>query len=219
MFTNPTMPNLPDYMAFLYGTVGIPKANLPSATGTATGGSATTLVDSTQSWLVGQWAGSAVLDTTQNAFAWVASNTATTLNFASPLTNPVAANDAYLLMNGFIAITLKVAQEIVNDVLNLASPLLYTLAVYNLAADRLINFAVDQTNQTYFDDQRKNLNIMMPSVGVVSGSSDESTSTSLLNPEAMKTFTLQDLQTLKTFYGRTYMSYAQMYGPDIWGIS
>lgn len=28
-FTNPAVPNIPDYLTFLYGTVGIPPANLP----------------------------------------------------------------------------------------------------------------------------------------------------------------------------------------------
>ena len=64
----------------------------------------------------------------------------------------------------------------------------------------------------------KDLKLDKPSVGVVAASSDESTSTNLLNPEQMKYFTLRDLQMLKTPYGREYLGIAQSVGP-IWGVT
>jgi hypothetical protein len=118
-----------------------------------------------------------------------------------------------------IPTTLSIAQDIVNEALSCASPHIYTLAVYNLAADRLLNFAIDQPNQTYFQDLRKQFRISDISVGVVASISDEGTSMSVLNPESMKALTLQDLQTLKTHYGRAYMGFAQMYGTNLWGLT
>lgn len=117
-----------------------------------------------------------------------------------------------------IVMSLAIAQEIVNDQLACASARMYTLAVYNLATDRLINYAPDEQNQTYFRDLRKDMKINQPSVGVVSASSDESTSTTLLNPEQMKYFTLRDLQMLKTPYGREYLGLAQSVG-TLWGLT
>ena len=117
-----------------------------------------------------------------------------------------------------ITISFQVAMATVNDQLGCASPLMYTYAVYNLAADRLINYAPDLPNQSYFKDLRKDMRIDQPSVGVVSASADESTSTTLLNPEQMKYFTLRDLQMLKTPYGREYLGLAQSIG-TVWGLT
>jgi hypothetical protein len=219
MFTNPTTPNLADYTTFLYGAVGIPTDQLPTASGTATGGSTTTLVDSSKSWAPNQWAGYFVCDLTQGETPLVASNTANTLTFFQAVPQAAAAGDSYLIVPDSIYTSFHVSMETVNEVLNCGSPTLYTLAVYNLAADRLINFANDLPNQTYFRDERKKFRISDVSVGVVSATSDEATSTSLLNPETMKMFTLQDLQTLKTPYGRYYMGIAQDYGSTIWGLT
>lgn len=219
MFTNPTAPNLREYLSFLYGAVKIPPSQLPSASGTATGGSTTTLLDTAQTWALNRWAGYFVDDSTEGQTAAVLSNTADTLTFATAVSQAIAGGDQYLIVTDSVFTSLLIAKETVNETLNCASPTLYTLAVYNLAADRLINFAPDQPNQTFFKDLRKDLRIADVSVGVVSGSSDESTSTSILNPEAMKNFTLQDLQTLKTPYGRTYMGLAQAYGSTIWGLT
>jgi len=98
------------------------------------------------------------------------------------------------------------------------SPLIYDSAVYNLAFSNLIEFATDQPAQTFFADQRKNFNILGFVPGVISSTSDEGTSESLLNPEFMQKLSLADLQYLKTPWGRQYLSIAQRVGP-IWGMS
>jgi hypothetical protein len=53
---------------------------------------------------------------------------------------------------------------------------------------------------------------------VVAGTSDAGSSTSLLNPEFMKTLTMRDLRTLKDPWGRAYMEAAMDYG-EIWGLT
>jgi len=125
-----------------------------------------------------------------------------------------------------IQATLDTAQAIVADQLTCASAsaptttlTVYVQAVYNLATDQLFNWASDVAGQTYFSSKRKDWNIFTLSVGVASQASDQGTAVGILNPEQMRLFTLQDLQTLKTPWGRRYMAYAQMYGRSLWGLS
>lgn len=219
MFASPTTPNVTDYVAFLYGVVGIPAANLPSAGGMASGGDTGTLQDFSQSWNPSQWTGYSVVDSTQGETASVASNDSSTLFFGATVANPVLPGDAYQIVPDIIRTSLAIAQEIVNTALSQLSPSIYVLAVYNLAADRLINFAMDVANQTYFKDVRKAFRLTEVSVGVPSQVSDQGTAVGILNPEQMRLFTLQDLQTLRTPYGRTYMSFAQMLGRTVFGLT
>lgn len=111
----------------------------------------------------------------------------------------------------------------------------YDVAVYNLAADNLINYARDTSAALaaaeaktaaagkpvlpFFAALRSKWGIDAFRAGVVNSTSDNSTSTSLTVPEALARLTLADLQNLKTPYGRTYLQLAQAYGPSIWGLS
>ena len=117
-----------------------------------------------------------------------------------------------------IATSLQIAQDIVSFAILRASADLYTLAVYNLAADRLLNYAPDVPNQTWFRDQRVKMRLLELSVGVPTSVSDGGTSVGVLNPEALKNLTLANLQMLKTPTGRAYLEIAQAYG-TVWGVS
>lgn len=129
-----------------------------------------------------------------------------------------------------ILTSLAIAQDIVNcDIaivghcnnnsnLGYTGPTLYEFAVYNLAADFLINFTQDQPGQDYFSELRKKFGINNFVPGVINSAADESTSESLVTPEFMSTFTMSDLQRLKTPYGRRYLEIVQGYG-TLWGIS
>lgn len=117
-----------------------------------------------------------------------------------------------------IATSLQIAQDIVSFAILRASADLYTLAVYNLAADRLLNYAPDVSGQTWFRDTRKKMRLLELSVGVPTSVSDGGTSVGVLNPEALKNLTLANLQLLKTPYGRQYLEIAQSWG-TIWGVS
>lgn len=110
------------------------------------------------------------------------------------------------------------AIEVVLDVIAQVSTITYTAAVYNLAADYLINWATDVSGSTYFATQRKTFNINNFVPGVIQSSADVSTSESLLVPDAMKGLTMGDLQRLKTPYGRQYLAIAQKFGAN-WGLS
>ena len=100
-----------------------------------------------------------------------------------------------------------------------ASSALYTQAVYNLAGDLLINFAVDQPGRTYFIELREALKINVWVPGVVGSSANASTSESLVTQEFMKNYTMSNLQNLKTEYGRRYLAMAQRYGSNLWGLT
>lgn len=96
---------------------------------------------------------------------------------------------------------------------------IYNLMVYNLAGDNLINYAQDQDGRCYFSDLQKKYNIGGFVSGVIQSGNDEGTGQSMVVLEAAQTFTLANLQSLKTPWGRTYMGFAQSYGPYVWGIS
>ena len=95
----------------------------------------------------------------------------------------------------------------------------YTLAVYNFAADRLLNFALDQPGQSYFKDTRAALGLNSWAAGLVAASGDQGTSQTLEVIEAAKRMTITDLAMMKTPYGRAYLDFAQAYGPTIWGLT
>lgn len=128
-----------------------------------------------------------------------------------------------------IALAYAVALEIVNRQIRLASSLMYTLAVYNLGGDNIINYAQDLPDaakisgsdppQAFFAYTRAQWNVNGFVSGVVNSTSDEGTSVSLVVQKAAENFTLSDLQNLKTPYGRQYLAIAQKYGPNIWGLS
>lgn len=129
-----------------------------------------------------------------------------------------------------ISVAFAVALEIVNEVINEVSPLMYTLAVYNLAGSNVLNYAQDpiptvpyppdsDSTVGFFAYTRQQLNMLGFVSGVVAASADESTSDSLVVPEAFKEFTLMNLQMIKDPYGRQYLAIAQDYGPAAWGLS
>ena len=133
------------------------------------------------------------------------------------LRNIVGISTTYLPNNNpTIEMSYGIAIEIVNIQLADISSNIYTLCIYNLATDNLINFAQDQPGQCYFVDLRASFKINSFVPGVITESHDESTGQSLLNPEFMKNLTMANLQMLKTPYGRNYMGLAQSYG-TLWG--
>ena len=98
------------------------------------------------------------------------------------------------------------------------SPSIYAQMIYNLAGDTLINIAQDQPGQTYFQTARTDLNINGFVGGVIQSSGDEGTNESMVIAEQIKMFTVANIQSLKTPWGRRYIGYAQSYG-NLWGIS
>lgn len=127
---------------------------------------------------------------------------------------PVYLPDSSMWIN----VSFDVAVRMVSLWLERADCVIYTLAVYNYGADRLLNFATDQPGQTYFADARKALNISGFTVGMITSSSDQGTSQSMEVPDWAKEMTIGDLQMARTPYGRQYLAFAQMIGV-IWGLT
>ena len=73
--------------------------------------------------------------------------------------------------------------------------------------------------EQFFSSARKQLKITAFVPGVVTSANDLSTGAGLMNPDFMRGFTLENLQLLKTAQGRAYLSIAQKYGPNVWGVA
>jgi hypothetical protein len=111
---------------------------------------------------------------------------------------------------------------------------IYLQMVYNLGGHLLATWAPDPSpwpgtppapfiiqddvSYGYFQWLRKSNNILGAIVGTVSATSDESTSTTLVVPKQAENLTLSQIQLMTTFWGRTYLGYAQAYGTN-WGIA
>lgn len=96
---------------------------------------------------------------------------------------------------------------------------LYTFAVYNFGADRFIRIAQDNGLGTFYADQRSTYNVFDFRPGVVMASGQGPTSQTLVVPEWYRELPLSGQELLKTPWGRQYLSYAQMYGPNVVGVS
>lgn len=117
-----------------------------------------------------------------------------------------------------IPLAFELAREQVNTQLAFAGRHVYALAVYNLGADRVINFAPDQEHRTYFVKLRETLGVNVFLPGVIGSSGNAGASESLVSPEFTKNLSMMDLQNLKTYYGRQYLAYARSVGSN-WGVS
>lgn len=96
---------------------------------------------------------------------------------------------------------------------------IYSLMVFNLGMDLLINNCPDQEGQEFFEELRKKYKVFDFVAGVVQTTNDEGTGVGLLVPEAFAGLTIDQLQNLKTPWGRRYLGWAQKYGPSIWGLT
>jgi hypothetical protein len=224
---NPTAPNISDYRAFIYDNVEVKQVSLPDGfygAGTLVNSDTTLTIVSRQT---GNLSASApVYDGNGAIGAGVTiAKTLTgtggvgTYEMSAAAGADEATPEMIVSPNQWLVWTLNAALEVVSDTISEASALMYTLAVYNLAADRLFNYAPDVSGQTFFAEQRKLMKLTVPKLGVPASVNDQGTAVGILNPEQLRTLTLFDLQTLKTPWGREYMGIAQNYGSNIWGLT
>lgn len=142
----------------------------------------------------------------------------------------IAGINITVLPDDSIAIPLsyEIAGDIASCQLRVMGADIYTLAIYNLATDRLINFTPDQPGQTFFGGnpnaippikglrQQYNLNAFV--AGVIESSHDEGTGQNIAVPDSLRNLTLLDLQLLKTPFGLAYEQFAQQIG-TLWGLT
>ncbi len=120
----------------------------------------------------------------------------------------------------------QTAAGTVNLAISALPGLFYSQAVFNLGGDNLVNWAPDiegvygpDGKTPYWTFMRSKYNINDFAAGVVSSTSDEGTSATLEVPDTLKQLQLDQLQNLKTPWGRRYLAIAQKYGPTPWGLS
>lgn len=101
----------------------------------------------------------------------------------------------------------------VNRQIACISPVLYSQAVYNLAASFLINFGPEDV----FGPVREKLGINNFTAGVISASADESTSQTRVVSDALKIFLLLTSNNSK-IHTVAGTAIAQQYG-DLWGLT
>lgn len=214
-------PTLTGYSLFLFDAIRLSSTALPPFSGTGTlleGSVDLTVVTVAVNWLE---AGAIVTDADgaiQPQTTVGEPLTAGMYPMSLPATATVATPEAISATNPWIVSTFQASKDTVNRAIAKASGRKYTEAIYNLGADLLINVAVDQPNQSYFRDMRRGYRIEAPSFGLPASASDQGTSGALVNPEFMRNLTLDDLQRMKTPYGRAYLGIAQAFGPALFGL-
>lgn len=137
--------------------------------------------------------------------------------------NVMGIDIAYLPSNSpFLDYALTSALDIVQWVPTVSSRD-YTFAVYNCAGHIQLKITPDQVvdgvQRQFFLGKRQEFRLLQQVNGTVNSSSDESTSVSNAVSWALTELTIQDLDFMRTPWGRWYLEYAQSYGPGIWGLS
>lgn len=152
----------------------------------------------------------------------------TIAGFATFVQNDMGITPTMLPANSmWIFYAFCVAEQLVNRTIQCASPLLYKLAMYNLAASNLLNYAQDPANAPiyktvdgvdyrFFVWARKEYNMLGFVSGIIQAAADETTSESMVVPESFKNWTIANLQLAKDPYGRAYLGIASDYGDAPW---
>lgn len=144
-----------------------------------------------------------------------------TLSWSSGVVTATAAASlpTNLIVGGMFVTTVAGASPVAYNGTQQATVTAGNAFTYPLASDPGTETVPGTYSTSFFATLRKqwNINSMVP--GIVSESHDESTGSSYLNQEQMKEFTLANLQSMKTPYGRAYLAFAQSYGQTLWGLT
>lgn len=223
-YTNPTAPNLADFQTFC-ATQGLPVIALPDSS-------------PWYQWAL-DWAQSIVrcappcipaIQYVQAVYNlglhWLIENAPDQMGIA--LTSLTWAN-------GQVTVTAAAATGIaVGEGINIsivaAAPAAYNgtfgavatganTLVYSLPNNPGTNAVPGLLNLAFFAGLRQQFNLLAFVPGIVTSASDQGTQASLTVPDSFKSLTLQDLDLIKTPWGRAYLFYAQKAGPTVVGVS
>lgn len=101
--------------------------------------------------------------------------------------------------------------------------ILYSLAVYNCATHILFTITPDQAGQDYFRVKRGStadgFGLVQPIAGVVVSTFDQGTGTTVSSPDWTKNITVDQMEYLKTPWGRQYLGWIQKAGPNPVGLT
>ena len=113
---------------------------------------------------------------------------------------------------------LQIALAMVPTDINIMSPDIYTLTVYNWAGSQLLQYQQDIPGQTFFETARQKYGINNFVAGVIKEAADQATSQGMAIGHGLQNLTLVDLQRIKDPYGRQALAYLQTLG-TLWGLS
>ena len=219
-FVNSSAPNMQDYITFVLQQ-GVPVADLPmvQTTLTTTSGLDTATVGSATGLSVGM----TILSQYVPPKTTITAISGTTLTLSSPAKGNGTDLTAYISQDfQSLQWTFNIAMDKVIGA-NAQLGILYVLAVYNLGMHQLIKIGLDipgQTpNQVFFQQARQQFGILNFVGGVISGTADQNSSTTISVPELLKNLSLSDLDLLKTPWGRDYAGYAMNFGPYVVGVT
>ncbi len=155
---------------------------------------------------------------------WATPNVPNLADYTLFVQNVMGIPVTYLPSNSpFLGYAFNRAMDLVLNVPGGVRGLEYTLAVYNCAAHIQLTITPDQVvggvAYHYFFDKRAEFLLLQPVTGVVASSSDEGTSVTNAVTDSLKQLSILDLGFMKTYWGRTYLEFAQDYGPSVWGLS
>lgn len=216
MFTNPTQPNIADFYAFVIGQ-GVPSADLPTGTLTTvvidTAGNLTA-ASTTGTVAAGMALGGSGIPSSTYIATWSGTSGTVLPAPTAPVEEASATAYSPYLEWAFVG---AMGVTLIPPACML--PILYVMAVYNCGMHKLLKIAQDQPGQTFFATQRQTFKLLSFKAGPVASSADQATSSTLVTPDFLKGLTMGDLDLLNTPWGREYLDYSQMYGPNIVGVS
>ncbi|HEX7911785.1 MAG TPA: hypothetical protein VF534_27340 [Paraburkholderia sp.] len=215
-WTNPTQPNIADFNSFVLNQ-GVPVADLPSGTlATVSINTSGAIAAASTAGTVAPGmllAGTGIPSDTYLATWSGNAGTVTPVPTAAVSAATASTYSPYLqwAFVGASAVTLVPP--------SCMPPILYVTAVYNYGMHKLLKIAQDQPGQNFFAMQRQTFNLLAFKAGPVASTADQSTSTTFVTPDFLKGLTIGDLDLLLTPWGRDYLDYSQMYGPNVVGVS
>jgi hypothetical protein len=216
MFTNPLQPNLADFNAFVLNQ-GVPSADLPN--GTLTTVNISTNGTITAAGSTGTIAPGMYLSGLEIGVYIATWNSGTNSGTVAPAPTAAVSASSATAYSPYLQWAFVGASAVTLVPPPCMPPILYVTAVYNYGMHKLLKIAQDQPGQVFFATQRQTFNLLSFRAGPVAASADQATSNTLLTPDFLKGLTIGDLDLLLTPWGREYLDYSQMYGPNEVGVS
>lgn len=216
MFTNPTQSNVADFAVFVLGQ-GVPSLDLPSgalSTISISTSGAITAASTAGTVAAGMVLVGSGIPSETYLSTW-STNSGTVTPAPAVAINAASASSLSPFLQWAFDIAMGIALIPPADM----PPILYVMATYNLGMHQLLKIAQDQPGQLFFAQQRATFKMLTFQAGPIAASADQATSNTLAVADFIKGLTMQGLDLLNTPWGREYLAYAQMYGPNIVGVS
>ena len=232
MVTDPsTIPNVIDYTAFIRNVMGIPVSALPDADPVIQHSldHSLNIVDIDIAGVSGvktSWSpycqavynlgGHLLVEFAADQFWGITSAT-----WAAGIVSVVAAASTPILPGDDVTVTGLSPNTYNGTVQVLATPddTHFTYVKSQPGSSPAVITAAAQVSEYFFNKLRRQLRLNSFVPGVVTSANDLSTGAGLLNPDFLRYLTFENLQLIKTPWGRAYLAVAQKWGPTLFGLS